>query len=94
MPRRWLPSVCVCSRIVHADSPSGGLMLTKSCCARAFRASAHAQTVIRTCSNSVCIPQDPNSSAWVAINVCVLFVYFIGIRVLVYYFLRRKTARI
>jgi len=38
--------------------------------------------------------QDPNSSSWVAINVCVLFAFLIIIRFLVYVFLRRKTARI
>ena len=38
--------------------------------------------------------QDPNSSAWVAINVCVLFAFFFIIRFLVYVFLRKKTARI
>ena len=38
--------------------------------------------------------QDPNDQKWVAINVCVLFAFLFVIRVLVYYFLRKKTARI
>lgn len=38
--------------------------------------------------------QDPNDSKWVAIDVVVLFAFLIIIRVAVYYFLRKKTARV
>lgn len=50
-------------------------------------------TVIDT-QEGLGLSQDPNSSSWVAINVCVLFGFLVIIRILVYVFLRRKTARV